>query len=160
MMLKLVEQSAWIGALVCTALGIAGLRASSAARNDADAATPVPPSIDVVVFDASALDSAVDTILDSDPFRESQDEAVRASAANPALQLAVSPKPPKPPLFLRGLLGGPPWNVMLDGVPGHDGSIVLHVGESFGGLTVRAVRRDTVVVQGADTTWMLTLKRP
>ena len=39
------------------------------------------------------------------------------------------PPPPKPRLILRGLVGGPPWNAILDGIPGHDGSYVVRAGD-------------------------------
>ena len=65
----------------------------------------------------------------------------------------------KPKLILRGVLGGPPWDALIDGVPGHDGALVVRVGQTVAGFTVRAVRRDTVFIRGFDTTWALTLGR-
>ncbi|MGH7632626.1 MAG: hypothetical protein ACRENC_02765 [Gemmatimonadaceae bacterium] len=69
-------------------------------------------------------------------------------------------RPPKPNLVLRGVLGGPPWDAILDGIPGHAGSVVLRTGQRFGELEVRAVRHDTVFIRGMDTTWTLTLRHP
>jgi hypothetical protein len=60
---------------------------------------------------------------------------------------------------LRGIIGGPPWSAILEGIPGREGSVVLRRGDTIAALRVRAVRRDTVVVEGADTTWRLTVKR-
>ena len=69
-----------------------------------------------------------------------------------------APKPPEPALVLAGILGGPPWEALLDGIPGHDGSILVHQGDVLGALRIRSVTRDSVIVQGADTTWRLALR--
>jgi hypothetical protein len=60
---------------------------------------------------------------------------------------------------LRGLVGGPPWNAILDGVPGHDGGFVVRAGDSVAGLKIRSVRRDGATIRGMDTTWILRLGR-
>jgi len=70
------------------------------------------------------------------------------------------PVPPKPALALAGLVGGPPWAALLDGVPGRDGSVLVHAGETLGALHVRGVSAAGVTISGMDTTWHLTLKRP
>jgi hypothetical protein len=70
------------------------------------------------------------------------------------------PKPPKPHLAVAGILGGPPWTALLDSVPGRDGSVLVKRGDTLGGLKIRSVGRDTVVVQGTDTLWKLVVKRP
>jgi hypothetical protein len=66
----------------------------------------------------------------------------------------------KPSLSLSGIVGGPPWVALLDGVPGRDGSMVLHAGDSIGGLKARAITSTTATISGFDTTWKLTVKRP
>jgi hypothetical protein len=38
--------------------------------------------------------------------------------------------------------------------------VLVRQGDAVGDLKIRVVGRDTVVIQGADTTWRLTLKRP
>jgi len=60
--------------------------------------------------------------------------------------------------MLSGVFG-PPWQAVLEGIPGKQGSVVVRVGDVFGELRIRSIRRDTVVVQGADTTWKLTVRR-
>jgi hypothetical protein len=69
------------------------------------------------------------------------------------------PAPPKPRLVLRGLVGGPPWQAILDGLPGHEGSYVARAGDSIGGLKIRSVRGDGATIRGMDTTWLLKLGR-
>jgi hypothetical protein len=82
-------------------------------------------------------------------------------AYSPALEGLAPPEPkaPRPTLVLRGIIGGPPWSAILEGIPGRQGSVVLRRGDTVAALVVRAVRRDTVVIEGADTTWRLTVKR-
>jgi hypothetical protein len=107
--------------------------------------------------DSDARDEAVVTITDENLFRaerRSPDEASVVAAGQP-----MQVKPPKPVLSLRGILGGPPWDALVEGVPGHEGAVVLRAGQRSGDITVRAIRRDTVFLQGMDTTWKLTLRR-
>lgn len=68
--------------------------------------------------------------------------------------------PPVPPLTLVGVLGGPPWEALVAGVPDHAGSILVREGDRVAGFQVVRVARDTVRLQGADTTLILTLRRP
>jgi hypothetical protein len=60
---------------------------------------------------------------------------------------------------LRGIVGGPPWDAMIDGIPGRQGSVLVRRGDTLGGLTVSAINRDTVTIHGSDTTWRLFIKR-
>jgi len=45
-------------------------------------------------------------------------------------------------------------------VPGRQGGTLVKSGDRLGDLRIRSVTRDQVVVQGADTTWRLTVRRP
>jgi hypothetical protein len=105
---------------------------------------------------ADTLQAAAEDIIDGNLFRADRSSAEAAITAVPAT-IGVPTVSTKPRLVLRGMLGGPPWDVIVDGVPGHDGALVIRVGQTAAGLTVRALRRDTVIVRGFDTTWALTL---
>jgi hypothetical protein len=48
---------------------------------------------------------------------------------------------------------------VLDGLPGQPTGTIVTGGGSFEGIRIRAITRDTVVVESQDTTWKLTLKR-
>lgn len=79
------------------------------------------------------------------------------------LQGVVAPPPPKPPppaLALSGIVGGPPWEALVDGIPGKDGAVLVRKGDVFGELKVHSIGRDSMVIQGADTTWRLGVKKP
>ena len=69
------------------------------------------------------------------------------------------PKPPKPPLALSGVVGGPPWTALIEGIPGRERSALVRQGDTLSGLTIKRVGRDTVTVVGMDTTWRLIVRR-
>lgn len=126
---------------------------------------PLPPS-EPWLRHASldSLQTISERIVSHDPFR--LDHHPAAVPYRPELDGVVTapppppPKPPKPRLALAGILGGPPWTALLDSVPGREGSVLVHKGDTLGGLRIRAVGRDTVIVQGADTVWKLVVRRP
>jgi hypothetical protein len=111
---------------------------------------------------AQSLDSAAKAIALSDPFRlERAPSAVPYSAEEERAPVAPPPpKPPKPKLALVGIVGGPPWVALLDGVPGQNGSVLLHAGDTIAGLRVRTLGPNGITITGLDTTWKLTLERP
>lgn len=110
----------------------------------------------LVVPTDTALDSALDVVLAGDPFRLAQSTAVASSVVPPG---ALPPVRFRPALVLSGVVGGPPWSAVIEGVPGREGPWVARAGDRFGELTVKRVARDTVVIVASDTTWRLTLRR-
>lgn len=109
----------------------------------------------VALFDADSLAEAIDVVRDRDLFRfPTPTGGATPVSANPT----VMPRPVRTPLLLRGITGGPPWQVVLEGVPGRSGHLVLRSGDDIGGLKIRAVVHDTVIIRGPDTTWRLTMK--
>jgi hypothetical protein len=111
---------------------------------------------------AQSLDSAAKATASSDPFRlERRPSSVPYSAEQEGAPVTPPPpKPPKPKLALVGIVGGPPWVALLDGVPGQNGSVLVHAGDTLAGLRVRALGPKGVTITGLDTTWKLTLERP
>lgn len=103
--------------------------------------------------------AASEGLVARDPFRLER----RPSAVpyNPALGTVPSPapRPPRPTLAVTGILGGPPWEALLEGVPGRQGSVLVRRGDTLGGLHIRSVTKDTVWIRGMDTTWVLSLRR-
>ena len=154
-----MDLALWAGAALLVAAAILGVRRSLHGESDATTATATAASGLVRHGESSAEDPAYG--VDHDPFRLARHPA--SVAYRPELEgVAPPPPPPKPPhplLVLGGILGGPPWEALLDGVPGHDGSVVVHQGQMIGDLRIRSVTRDSVIVQGADTTWRLGIRR-
>jgi hypothetical protein len=110
----------------------------------------------VALFDADSLAEAIDVVRDRDLFRPPTPTAGATPLSSP--NPAAMARPVRPPLLLRGITGGPPWQVVLEGVPGRSGHLVLRSGDEIAGLKIRAVVHDTVIIRGPDTTWRLTMK--
>lgn len=118
----------------------------------AHATTPPLPS-------DSALADAEDATVSNDPFRLANEPA--SVRFDPAVEgeSPVAPVPVvRPTLVLKAIIGGPPWQAVIDGIPGQPPGTIAGPGARFDKLVVRSVTRDTVVVQGPDTTWSLGFK--
>jgi hypothetical protein len=159
MRLPIVEPALWGVTAVSLFVATLGMRAARA----------TPPSFAESVagalseprrIDPDSIARAAAYIVANNPFRLSRQPAT--VAYSPALEGLAPPtvRPPRPALMLLGIVGGPPWSAILEGIPGRDGSVMVRRGDSLGTLIVRSVGRDTVIINGADTTWRLTLKRP
>ena len=155
-----VERSLWAFAALFTALAVAGWRnggslaedRSHSARHPAAGAGTASAS-----SRAAVLTSLASGIVARDPFRLERRPSSVAFGALPAAPTAPADPSRRPRLILSGIFG-PPWQAVLEGIPGREGSVVARVGDVFGELRIRSIRRDTVVVQGADTTWKLTVR--
>ena len=117
-----------------------------------------------VELPSDTLDFYAETIAENDPFRlANKPSDVRFDPrVEPGVAPVASPvvSAPRPQLVVRGIVGGPPWQAIVDGIPGQPPGTIVSPGSNFDKFVVRAVSRDTVVVQGADTTWKLTMIRP
>lgn len=70
------------------------------------------------------------------------------------------PSPPAQQLTVTGIVG-PPWQALLEGVPGREGTAVaVKRGDVLDGLRIRDVSRTSVIVSSNDTTWRLNVRRP
>lgn len=156
-----VELALWVLAL--------GAAACGAVAWTRDASVPVSPArrlsltapVAPTVVETDSLESAAEETAANDPFRLAR--APSSVPFEPTSRSTVAGPPPlptsRPALKLAGVIGGPPWEALLEGIPGREGSALVRRGDVLGTLTVRSVGRDTVVVQGIDTTWRLTMKR-
>lgn len=100
------------------------------------------------------LEESSMTVIDANPFRLSRTPAsVRFGRAKDA----TAPAESRPTLTLRGIVGGPPWQAVVDGIPGVAEGTVVRTGSLFDRYRVISVSRDSVIVLGPDTTWRLTM---
>ena len=107
----------------------------------------------------SALAEAEDATVSNDPFRlANEPAAVRYDPANDGVATTAAAPVVRPTLVLKAIIGGPPWQAVIDGIPGQPPGTIATPGSRFDRLFVRRVTRDTVVVQGPDTTWSLGFK--
>jgi len=108
-----------------------------------------------------SLAEAEEMTVTNDPFRLANvPAAIRFDPnndANAGASIAVSP-PVRPVMTLKAIVGGPPWQAVIDGIPGQPPGAVVRAGSAFDKLVARAVTRDSVVIQGFDTTWVLTFR--
>jgi hypothetical protein len=153
----------WLASGVGVALTVLALRAGPS-----PSLTALPAIGRVALWSAvnrDTLSRATGHLVDTDPFR--LDRRPAAVAYDPALAgkdgapVAIV-RPPRPALVLKGVVGAghpPVWVALLDGVPGHAVTAVVRAGDTLGGLTVRHIGRDTVVVSATDTTWRLTVRQ-
>lgn len=107
--------------------------------------------------ESDAVTDAMDAVLDANPFRFSRSTPAIVSAVVGPQSVAASG--PRTPPVVKAILGGPPWQAVLSGVPGQPGEVVVLSGMRLGGILITSIMRDTVVVQVSDTTFRLTMKR-
>ena len=136
---------------------------------DAVPRVPGAPSTAVVTLrppparpPAPMLAAAAEAAQRGNPFRLDRSPAPVRYAAAPVPGLPMQPPPPPAPpgpvLVLAGVVG-PPWQALIEGIPGRSGAVVVRAGDRVEDLRVLSVTRDRAVIQGTDTTWRLTLKR-
>ena len=110
--------------------------------------------------DSNDLNAAVEEVIVRNPFRLSRrPSGVPFGTEAQVLQQAAPAARPRPKLVLAGLVGGPPWVALLEGVPGRDGPVAVRQGDTLAGLSIRNVTRDGAVIADLDTLWRLTLRR-
>ena len=129
--------------------------------------TPAPPMLpspgSPPAIDTTALDAAAAALRDRNPFRVARRPAdVRFSPWEPRTQHSepTAPTPRRPTLALVGILGGPPWIALVEGIPGQESGVLLSVGQEANGIVLREIQGDTAVLVGLDSTWVLTPYRP
>ena len=149
-----------LGLLLC---GTAAWRIHRALPPASHAPLSIPPAAPAPErYDFDSLGAAAEQAVAVDPFRLANAPAVvrfqpRSLAAPPTPAVTVPP-PPRPALIVRAIVGGPPWQAVLDGIAGQPGTVV-RAGDTFDKLVVARITADSVIVQAPDTTWKLTLKR-
>jgi hypothetical protein len=146
-----LERALWALSIVAAVSMIGQLHRLSRSATPGDAS--IPFSGGVSMYDAAALESAADSVVAADPFQ------VDATAPAPTIPGGTPEASPASRLELSGLSGGPPWRAIVSGIPGHEAGIVVSAGDTVGGIRVRSVRRDAVIIQTKDSTLTFTLKR-
>jgi hypothetical protein len=74
--------------------------------------------------------------------------------------VAASPPVPRPHPVLTGVLWGSTSAALLEGIPGHEGAVVMSKGDTAGGLRLTRLKHDRVTLTGMDTSWTLTVRQP
>jgi len=154
-------------AILITALGFSLI----AAAQWRTALPPIPTSATTVIslhtehlqVTSDSIADAENLIVDNDPFRLSNTApTVRYSALAETGASGtgyVAPQAPRPTLILKAIVGGPPWRALIDGIPGQPPGTLAEPGSKFDKLVVRSVSSESVVIQGMDTSWVLTFSK-
>jgi hypothetical protein len=157
-----LEAALWAVALAVlswTTLVRPAVAPSIAATTHSLAPAPALPA-----YPAEPVLAAARTVIEGNPFRLDRRPADAPFAARATEresgEYGIEWPPERPRLVLRGILGGPPWNALLDGLPEHESSVLVQVGDLFGDYRVRSIDGYAVVVQSADSIWKLTLEAP
>ncbi|HEU0013974.1 MAG TPA: hypothetical protein VFQ45_09840 [Longimicrobium sp.] len=166
-MTRRLEAMLWALALALALGGWLRWRAAepdAAPLSEALAAAPAPPAR----VPRARLEEAARLVAAGNPFRLERAPAPIGFGA-PAVPgmpgmpdgppVFAPPPPPRPELRITGIVG-PPWQAMLEGVPGRQEAVVVRRGDVLGDLRVRSVTRESAVIAGPDTTWTLTVRRP
>jgi hypothetical protein len=153
------EAALWALAAGALAVGVSGARWAPPAS---PVAAPARPSVrETAGVDPAPLARARERVVARDVFRivrHASPVAFVASAPEGSAMPMMPTRPPAPMLVLRGIVGGPPWEAVIDGVPGRHGAVVVRAGDVLGGtseLRVRRVGADGVTITGRDSTWRL-----
>jgi hypothetical protein len=146
------------GALVCAVAGWRGPELSAPVRP-----VVVAGPAEVARIDVNGLRAVAESVAAFDPFRIDRRPA-GVAFGTAVTGAAVATRVATPPLHVDGIVGvgngGRRWGALLGGVVGHDVPVLVHAGDTVGGVLVRRVGRDTVVVQLSDSTWRLTVRQP
>jgi len=106
-------------------------------------------------------ESLVAAFVGRDPFRVTRRPAAVLYDPVRLVQPAL-PTTPKPALVLVGIVwdNGRDPTALVEGLPRADGPRPVRNGETIGGLRVKTIKPDRVVITGLDTTWTLTVREP
>lgn len=151
-----LEAVLWLVAIAAFASGAWRWHHGSVHTAASEIQLPAADENPVRIERAALLRAAVATTR-RNPFRlDRRSSAVPYSADPPATLTEVAAVRAIP--LLMGIVG-PPYQAILGGIPGRDGSIVVRQGDTLATLRVRRLSRDTLVLAAPDTVWILTVRR-
>jgi hypothetical protein len=161
----------WLAALALGGGAAAAFRDPAAPADAAVTASAAAPALPAAT-DRNRLRADAAVLRDRDPFRLARAPTAYRVGAPPPLpafpqatplaapEYTPPPAPVQAPLSVSGIVGGPPWQAVLENVPGAGRAVPLAAGEASNGVRVLWIRGDSVAVQTADGTSVLTLKQP
>ena len=150
------RSAAWMTALTGLGAVVWGIATPIGVALPVPAAHQPPHSPNSVRY---AADSLVAVAVRRDLFRPQRRPS--SVAYDPArLVVAEVPRAPKPALAVVGIVGGTGGSAVIEGFPGVDGWRVVYRGDVVAGLRIRTIGRDSVVIIGMDTVWVLRIREP
>ena len=152
-----IEGALWTVTAALALVAALGWRATPDTEEGEPRAIPLAAA-EPVLFDGESLEESATYVVEHDPFRLERRPSDLPYVPGEAGARPPPPEPPSPTLVLTGIMGGPPWQAIVRGLPGRSGETVVRQGERIGDLFVRRMVRDTVVIDGSGTSWTLTVK--
>ena len=149
-----------VGAWALLALGAGALARAATAPIGAPSNSPTSLQRPSHPRAADYPDSLAFAVASRDPFRAARRPADVAYDPLRAASPAASEAAPKPTLVLSGIVWGAVPEAVLEGLPGIDGSRLIHERDLVAGLLVKRIERNRVVIAGMDTVWTLTVREP
>ncbi len=115
--------------------------------------------------DTRALVQQAAELMSGNPFRLNRRPVDLALVADDPDQTSMMdalppPPPPRPIPVVTGVIGGPHWEALVEGIPGEEGSVLLRAGDAAGEFRAVRISRDTVIMETADTVYVLVPRRP
>jgi hypothetical protein len=156
---RVVEAGAWIGGVIAGATSLLLWKVNTPMR---PGSSPLPAAAAFVAdrLTDEELNAHVEQIVDADLFRLSRTPSPIPYSSETQINMSGPiDRPSRPQLILAGIVGGPPWVALIDGIPGRTGSVVVRRGDTLSGLLIRDITRTQTIISAADTLWKLTLKR-
>jgi hypothetical protein len=149
---------AWASASL---VAFGGLGAWSVAVPSVASEEVAPSAPPLQIAPHSAPDAKFAAALrERDPFRfDRRPTDVRYNPWEPVSSSVAAPRPARPALAVVGIVGGPPWNALVQGIPGREGGALVTTGDTVNGIRIVRISRDTAYLAGFDTTWALTPRR-
>ncbi len=142
------------------ALGV-GVLALAAPPFQVHLPAPPPAGVASSATAVTVSDSLVRQVIARTPFRASRSPAARPyDLDRGTVEVVEAPPVPRPRLTLAGIVWEPEPLAIIEGLPGAEGGKVLRRGEVVGGLKLKRIERNRVVITGLDTTWNLSVKEP
>lgn len=113
------------------------------------------------LWSPDSLVAWADRVGEAPPFRLDRLPADSGLPIPATPLVPAAPAAPRPPLVVQGIIGrSGHWEAVIAGVPGETAGVLVQTGDSLsGGLHVRRIGTDTVVVAGRDTTYILVVRR-
>jgi hypothetical protein len=139
-------------AITALALGVAHRRWARALPSGTIEVQRIP-SIARAIAGATMTDEDESLLASRDMFRlPLSDRSKRLAALPPSIQPMGTTHPT---LTIKAIVGGPPWQAIVDGIPGQSQGAIVQAGATFGGIIIASVGRDSVRVRTADSAWTL-----
>jgi hypothetical protein len=124
---------------------------------DAPERRPVSDASLVVPLDRAALTLVTDSAVARAPFRFGTGRALLRFGETPPEPRPVDAGILYPDVRVSAIVGGPPWQAVLQGVPGFPTDVVVRRGDRLVDLSIGAITGTSVRLVSPDTSWLATL---